>query len=140
MNDIKYDFGIVGLGVMGRNLLLNMADHDFAVIGLDLDPIKAAALEKENNQGRIVRGTTSAEEFISALRTPRALMLLVPAGKPVDAVITSLLPLLEPGDIVIDGGNSYFPDTDRRVGTLASAGIHFFGMGISGGEKGARFG
>ncbi|MGV3589130.1 MAG: NADP-dependent phosphogluconate dehydrogenase [Adhaeribacter sp.] len=140
MNDTQYDFGIVGLGVMGRNLLLNMADHDFPVIGLDLDPIKAAALEKENEQGRIVKGTTSAEEFISALRTPRALMLLVPAGKPVDAVIASLLPLLEPGDIVIDGGNSYFADTDRRVGTLAAAGIHFFGMGISGGEKGARFG
>ena len=140
MNEIKYDFGIVGLGVMGRNLLLNMADHDFAVIGLDLDPIKAAALEEETSEGRTVRGTTSAEEFISALSTPRALMLLVPAGKPVDAVITSLLPLLEPGDIVIDGGNSYFADTDRRVGTLAAAGIHFFGMGISGGEKGARFG
>ncbi|KAA5542347.1 NADP-dependent phosphogluconate dehydrogenase [Adhaeribacter rhizoryzae] len=140
MNDTQYDFGIVGLGVMGRNLLLNMADHDFAVIGLDLDPVKAAALEKENDQGRTVKGTTSAEEFIGALRTPRALMLLVPAGKPVDAVIASLLPLLEPGDIVIDGGNSYFADTDRRVGTLAAAGIHFFGMGISGGEKGARFG
>ncbi len=74
------------------------------------------------------------------MRKPRALMLLVPAGKPVDAVIASLVPLLEPGDIVIDGGNSYFPDTDRRVVELAEKGIHFFGMGISGGEKGARFG
>jgi 6-phosphogluconate dehydrogenase len=140
MNDLQYDFGVVGLGVMGRNLLLNIADHDFAVAGLDLDPEKAAALEKEAAAGKPVRGTTSAETFVQALRKPRALMLLVPAGKPVDAAIASLLPLLEPGDIVIDGGNSYFTDTDRRVTTLAQAGIHFFGMGISGGEQGARFG
>jgi 6-phosphogluconate dehydrogenase len=140
MNDSQYDFGVVGLGVMGRNLLLNIADHDFAVAGLDLDPEKAAALEKEAAAGKPVRGTTSAETFVQALRKPRALMLLVPAGKPVDAAIANLLPLLEPGDIVIDGGNSYFPDTDRRVATLAEKGIHFFGMGISGGEKGARFG
>jgi 6-phosphogluconate dehydrogenase len=139
MNDLQYDFGVVGLGVMGRNLLLNIADHDFAVAGLDLDPEKAAALEKEA-AGKRVQATTSAETFVQALRKPRALMLLVPAGKPVDAVIANLLPLLEPGDIVIDGGNSYFADTDRRVTTLAEKGIHFFGMGISGGEKGARFG
>ncbi|AKD05852.1 6-phosphogluconate dehydrogenase [Pontibacter korlensis] len=137
---MKYDFGIVGLGVMGRNLLLNVADNGFSAIGLDLDPLKAAALEKEGSEGKTVKGTTSAEEFISSLRTPRALMLLVPAGKPVDVVIASLLPLLEKGDIVIDGGNSYFQDTDRRVASLESEGIHFFGMGISGGEKGARFG
>lgn len=140
MNDLQYDFGVVGLGVMGRNLLLNIADHDFAVAGLDLDPEKAAALEKEVTAGKKVLGTTSAETFVQSLRKPRALMLLVPAGKPVDAVISSLLPLLEPGDIVIDGGNSYFTDTDRRVATLAQEEIHFFGMGISGGEQGARFG
>ena len=140
MTDILYDFGMVGLGVMGRNLLLNMADHGFAVAGLDLDPLKAAALEAEAEQGKTVKGTTSAQEFISSLSKPRALMLLVPAGKAVDAAISSLLPFLEPGDIVIDGGNSYFPDTDRRVVALAEQGIHFFGMGISGGEKGARFG
>src|SRR5688500_17354139 len=99
MDDLQYDFGVVGLGVMGRNLLLNIADHDFAVAGLDLDPEKAAALEKEAAAGKPVRGTTSAETFVQALRKPRALMLLVPAGKPVDAAITSLLPLLEPGDI-----------------------------------------
>lgn len=120
--------------------MLNIADHDFSVIGLDLDPVKAAAVETEAGAGKPVRGTTSAEEFIQSLRKPRAIMLLVPAGKPVDAVIASLLPLLEPGDIVIDGGNSYFPDTERRVVELEEKGIHFFGMGISGGEKGARFG
>ncbi|PSR54586.1 phosphogluconate dehydrogenase (NADP(+)-dependent, decarboxylating) [Adhaeribacter arboris] len=140
MNDTQYDFGMVGLGVMGRNLLLNMADHGFAVSGLDLDPVKALALENEADKGKPVKGTTIAEEFIQSLRKPRALMLLVPAGKPVDAAIASLLPYLEPGDIVIDGGNSYFPDTDRRDAALAEKGIHFFGMGISGGEKGARFG
>jgi 6-phosphogluconate dehydrogenase len=140
MNDLQYDFGVVGLGVMGRNLLLNIADHDFAVAGLDLDPEKAGALEKEAAAGKPVLGTTSTEKFVQALRKPRALMLLVPAGKPVDGAIASLLPLLEPGEIVIDGGNSYFTDTDRRVTTLAEKGIHFFGMGISGGEKGARFG
>ncbi|MCJ8164135.1 NADP-dependent phosphogluconate dehydrogenase [Pontibacter sp. E15-1] len=140
MKDLQYEFGMVGLGVMGRNLMLNIADHDFSVIGLDLDPEKAAAVESEAGESKAVRGTTSAEEFVRALRKPRALLLLVPAGKPVDAVIASLVPLLEPGDIVIDGGNSYFPDTDRRVVELAEKGIHFFGMGISGGEKGARFG
>lgn len=140
MNDLQYDFGVVGLGVMGRNLLLNIADHDFAVAGLDLDPEKAAALEKEAAAGKAVRGTTQADSFVSSLRRPRAVMLLVPAGKPVDAAIANLLPLLDAGDIVIDGGNSYFTDTDRRVATLAEKGVHFFGMGISGGEKGARFG
>lgn len=140
MTDTLYDFGMVGLGVMGRNLLLNMADHGFSAVGLDLDPLKAAALEQEADSGKIVKGTTSAQEFINALSKPRALMLLVPAGRAVDAALASLLPYLEPDDIVIDGGNSYFPDTDRRVLELATHGIHFFGMGISGGEKGARFG
>jgi len=136
----EYDFGIVGLGVMGRNLLLNMADHKFAVAGLDLDTAKAESLEKEAAEGQHVKGTTQAQEFVSLIKKPRAIMLLVPAGKPVDGAIGSLLPFLEEGDIVIDGGNSYFPDTDRRFTELAEKKIHFFGMGISGGEKGARFG
>ncbi|MFI2742212.1 NADP-dependent phosphogluconate dehydrogenase [Zhouia sp. PK063] len=136
----EFDFGMVGLGVMGRNLLLNMADHGFSVAGLDLDPEKAASLEKEASEEHTIKGTTSAQEFVSLLQKPRAIMLLVPAGKPVDAVINSLLPYLEEGDIVVDGGNSYFPDTNRRVEELDAKGIHFFGMGISGGEKGARFG
>jgi len=135
-----FDFGIVGLGVMGRNLLLNMADNQFAVAGLDLDAQKANSLEQEATSTQKVKGTTSPEAFVKLIKTPRAIMLLVPAGKPVDAVIETLLPYLEEGDIVIDGGNTYFPDTDRRVIELASKKIHFFGMGISGGEKGARFG
>lgn len=136
----SFDFGIVGLGVMGRNLLLNMADHQFAVAGLDLDAEKANSLEKEASNAHQVKGTTSPEEFVKVLKRPRAIMLLVPAGKPVDAAINTLVPYLDEGDIVIDGGNTFFPDTDRRVEELASKKIHFFGMGISGGEKGARFG
>ncbi|MCX2679128.1 NADP-dependent phosphogluconate dehydrogenase [Galbibacter sp. EGI 63066] len=136
----NFDFGIVGLGVMGRNLLLNMADHDFSVAGLDLDAEKAASLEKEADDKHTIKGTTSAETFVKLIKKPRAIMLLVPAGKPVDSVIDSLLPYLEDGDIVVDGGNSYFEDTNRRVKSLAKKNIHYFGMGISGGEKGARFG
>ncbi len=136
----QFDFGIVGLGVMGRNLLLNVADHGFAAAGLDLDTQKVEALSTEAKPGHVIKGTTSAEEFTGMLKTPRALMLLVPAGKPVDSAIQSLLPYLQEGDIVIDGGNSFFPDTDRRYEELKQKGIHFFGMGISGGEKGARFG
>ncbi|WP_219921591.1 NADP-dependent phosphogluconate dehydrogenase [Rufibacter sp. XAAS-G3-1] len=140
MNTMEFDFGMVGLGVMGRNLLLNIADHGFSVVGLDLDPQKAAALEAEADKGKAVKGTTSIQEFVSSLQKPRALMLLVPAGKAVDAAIASLVPHLEPGDIIIDGGNSYFPDTNRRIVELEAKNLHFFGMGISGGEKGARFG
>ncbi|WP_022829463.1 NADP-dependent phosphogluconate dehydrogenase [Sphingobacterium paucimobilis] len=135
-----YDFGIVGLGVMGRNLLLNMADNKFAVAGLDLDAAKVESLENEINDTHQVKATTQVAEFTQAIRKPRAIMLLVPAGKPVDGAINSLLPHLEEGDIIIDGGNSYFPDTDRRFLELSQKNIHFFGMGISGGEKGARFG
>ncbi|MFD2600231.1 NADP-dependent phosphogluconate dehydrogenase [Sphingobacterium corticis] len=136
----SYDFGIVGLGVMGRNLLLNMADHKFAVAGLDLDTEKAASLEAEAGPKHQIKATTDAATFVASIRKPRAIMLLVPAGKPVDSAIESLLPHLEEGDILVDGGNSYFPDTERRYTWLSEKNIHFFGMGISGGEKGARFG
>lgn len=136
----SYDFGIVGLGVMGRNLLLNMADHSFAVAGLDLDTEKAASLQSEAAENHKIKATTDVATFVEAIRKPRAIMLLVPAGKPVDSAIESLLPHLEEGDILVDGGNSYFPDTERRYTYLSEKNIHFFGMGISGGEKGARFG
>lgn len=135
-----YDFGIVGLGVMGRNLLLNMADNKFAVAGLDLDAAKVQSLEEEISDNHQIKATTQVEEFAKLIQKPRAILLLVPAGKPVDSAINSLLPHLEEEDIIIDGGNSYFPDTDRRFLELSQKNIHFFGMGISGGEKGARFG
>ncbi|MDE1192838.1 MAG: NADP-dependent phosphogluconate dehydrogenase [Arachidicoccus sp.] len=135
-----FDFGMVGLGVMGANLLYNMADHGFSVIGYDLDAKKADALEKGATPGTHVKGTTNVEEFVKSMKTPRKITMLVPAGKPVDSVIASLTPYLEKGDIIIDGGNSHYTDTLRRVKEVAEKGFHFMGMGVSGGEKGARFG
>src|SRR4051812_20931147 len=135
----KYAFGMIGLGVMGRSLLLNMADHGFAVAGHDKDEAKVASLNEEGKEYD-VKGFGDAKEFIKSLTTPRAIMMLVPAGKIVDAVIEELTPLLEKGDILIDGGNSHFTDTNRRVKELEAQGLHFFGMGVSGGEEGARRG
>ena len=136
----QYELGIVGLGVMGRNLLLNMADHGFAVAGLDLDQEKASALESEALAEHQVKGTTSVSAFLGLLKKPRAILLLVPAGNPVDSAIKDMLPFLDEGDILIDGGNTLFADTERRLAELAQKNIHYFGMGISGGEKGARYG
>jgi 6-phosphogluconate dehydrogenase len=135
----EYDIGMVGLGVMGRNLVLNMADHGYAVAGYDKDESKVGSLKEEAGD-RSVRGAETMEEFIGLLRTPRAVMMLVPAGPPVDSVIRDLLPHLEQGDLIIDGGNSHFPDTDLRAKTLADKGILYLGVGISGGESGARHG
>ena len=135
----KYAFGMIGLGVMGRSLLLNMADHGFAVAGHDKDTGKVDSLNQEAGD-REAKGFSDVKEFIQSLTTPRAIMMLVPAGKIVDAVIEELTPLLEKGDILIDGGNSHFTDTNRRVEELEAKGLHFFGMGVSGGEEGARRG
>jgi 6-phosphogluconate dehydrogenase len=135
----KYAFGMIGLGVMGRSLLLNMADHGFAVAGHDKDATKVSSLNDEAGD-RAAKGFGDVKEFIQSLTTPRAIMMLVPAGKIVDAVIEELTPLLEKGDILIDGGNSHFTDTNRRVEELEAIGLHFFGMGVSGGEEGARRG
>ncbi len=134
-----YSFGMIGLGTMGRNLLLNLADHEFAVAGYDKDASKLTLLSEEG-AGLPVKGFADLADFVHSLQTPRSIMLLVPAGKIVDSVIDELRPLLAPGDIVIDGGNSYFTDTTRRAEALEAEGFHFFGMGISGGEEGARFG
>ena len=138
MNE-NFDFGMVGLGVMGRNFILNVADHGYAAIGLDTDQEKVEALNAEG-AGKAVKGTVSREAFVKALKPPRKIMLLVPAGKIVDAVLEDLLPLLEKGDLIIDGGNSFFRDTDRRIEYLRSKGIYFLGTGVSGGADGARFG
>lgn len=135
----KYAFGMIGLGTMGRSLLLNMADHGFAVAGHDKDASKVASLNEEGRD-KNVKGFGDAKEFIQSLTTPRAIMMLVPAGKIVDSVIEELTPLLDKGDILIDGGNSHFTDTNRRVDELEAKGLHFFGMGVSGGEEGARRG
>jgi len=138
MNSI-YDFGMIGLGVMGRNFLLNVADHGFSAAGLDLDAEKARALDEES-AGKPVKGTTDTAAFVAMLRHPRKIMLLVPAGKAVDGVIESLLPLLDEGDLIIDGGNSHFEDTNRRQAYLKSKGFQFLGVGVSGGSEGARRG
>ena len=100
MSQTMYDFGMVGLGVMGRNFILNVADNGFSAAGLDLDDSKALALEQEA-EGKNVKGTTEMAQFVAILKKPRVVMLLVPAGKAVDAVIEQLLPLLEEGDLII---------------------------------------
>ncbi len=140
MSNNLFDFGMVGLGVMGRNLLLNMADHGFSVIGFDKDEAKNAALEAAATPGTSVKGVPDLAHMVQQLHTPRKVMMLVPAGRPVDDVIASLLPLLEKGDVIIDGGNSHYTDTLRRVKSLEDTGINFIGMGVSGGEQGARTG
>ncbi len=140
MSENKYDFGMVGLGVMGSNLLMNMADHGFAVVGYDKNPDKTKLFESAAPKGTIVKGVNKLEEMINNLKIPRKIMMLVPAGIPVDSVINDLLPVLENGDIVIDGGNSHYTDTLKRIQILQNKGFHFMGIGISGGEEGARKG
>lgn len=132
-----FDIGMVGLGVMGRNFVLNMADNGFSVAGYDLDADKAAALRKAAGE-RNVTTAASVDAFVGLLRRPRAVMMLVPAGKIVDQVIRDVLPHLSEGDLLIDGGNSYFEDTALRAKALAEKGIDYLGVGISGGEEGAR--
>ncbi len=136
----KYDFGLIGLGVMGRNFILNVADNGFSAFGHDLDAEKVNALKDEGNKEHKIDASTSIKTFVKALKQPRKIMLLVPAGKIVDSVIESLLPHIDRGDIIIDGGNSFFTDTDRREEELQKRAINFFGAGVSGGAKGARLG
>ena len=130
---------MIGLGTMGCNLLLNIADHGFWGAGYDKNAEKVSMLNQLGT-GKNVKGFTDINSFIQNLESPKVLMLLVPAGKIIDDVITELLPLLSKNDIIIDGGNSHFTDTDRRSASLEKKGIHFFGIGISGGEEGARNG
>ncbi len=140
MGNSSFDFGMIGLGTMGRNLLLNVADHGMAAIGFDKDSSKIKLLESSATPGTRVKGAGSLAEMIELLKPPRKIMMLVPAGPVVDAVINELLPLLEPGDIIIDGGNSHYTDTLNRIRFLQDKKIHFTGMGVSGGEHGARTG
>lgn len=135
----KAQFGMIGLGTMGRNLVLNMADHGIAVFGYDRNADQQKRLLEEGKD-KPVQAAATMQAFVDSLETPRRIMMLVPAGKIVDAVIDEIQPLLQAGDILIDGGNSHFTDTDARIARLQPTGIHFTGMGVSGGEDGARLG
>jgi len=132
-------FGVVGLGVMGRNLALNIERNGFSVAGFDLETEKREDADKAWS-GKQMTTVASLAELVQSLEPPRRVLMMVPAGKAVDTVIENILPLLEDGDILIDGGNSFFGDTERRAKALAGQGVHFFGMGVSGGEEGALHG
>jgi len=134
------DIGLIGLAVMGQNLVLNMNDHGYPVAVFNRTVSKVDDFINNEAAGTQVVGTHSIPELVQALKKPRRVMLMVKAGETVDQMIDSLLPHLEKGDIVIDGGNSHYPDTNRRTKALAEKGILFIGTGVSGGEEGARFG
>lgn len=135
----KAEMGVIGLGVMGKMLARNMARNGFKVSGYDLDESKArdfsSCAESEH-----MKSYTSLPDFVASLTLPRRILLMVPAGKPVDDILAGLQSLLAPGDLIIDSGNSFFQDTERRFRALEEAGIHFMGMGVSGGEQGALLG
>jgi len=135
----KKHLGIIGLGVMGRNLALNAASKGFSVVGYEADAAKAQQVA-EATAGKDVAVAASLAEFVEALETPRRIWAMVPAGKAVDAVLADLKPMLGADDIVIDGGNSHFKDTERRAKDWETVGLRFFGMGVSGGEEGALHG
>lgn len=135
----KQHLGVIGLGVMGSNLALNAEGKGFSAAGFDLDQNKVAKFEALGRGKKIIAART-LKDFTAALETPRRILMMVPAGAPVDAVLKDLRPLLAREDIVIDGGNSYFKDTERRAKELDQAGLSFFGMGVSGGEEGALHG
>ena len=135
----KYDIGVVGLGVMGRNLALNLANHGFSVAGFDIDARKCESAA-QHFAGKEMAVFETSQDFAAALGSPRKILMMVPAGKAVDAVIANLQPLLTPGDVLMDGGNSYFEDTHRRIDNLKASGILYIGAGVSGGEEGALHG
>ncbi len=139
MAEKKYEYGMIGLGTMGRNLVLNITDHGYSVSGFDKDEKQVVLLKKEAVKENIM-ASSNLDEFVKSLKTPRAIILLVPAGKIVDDVINELKPLLSPDDLIMDCGNSHFTDTDRRIEELLNSNIHFMGVGVSGGESGARYG
>jgi 6-phosphogluconate dehydrogenase len=138
MSQDKADFGMIGMAVMGRNLSLNVADHGFSVAGYNREPEMLASAVAES-KGRILPAASLAE-LCDKLTRPRRVMMMIKAGAPVDSVLGDLAPHLEAGDVVIDGGNSWYEDTERRAAALADKGIHFLGVGVSGGEDGARNG
>ena len=137
----KADIGLIGLAVMGQNLVLNMCDHGYTVAVFNRTVSKVDEFLNDAGKGRDnLLPARSVEEFIRLLKRPRKVMLMVKAGEVVDQFIDLVIPHLEKGDIIVDGGNSHFPDSNRRTKALAEKGILFVGSGVSGGEEGARFG
>src|SRR6202140_1958992 len=135
------DIAVIGLAVMGQNLIMNMNDHGYTVVAFNRTTSKVDEFLNDAATGRTtIIGAHSIKKRVKLLNRPRKIMLMVKAGKPVDEFIETLLPYLEPGDLIIDGGNSHFPDTIRRTKDLESKGLLFVGTGVSGGEEGARFG
>lgn len=133
----KCHIGLIGLAVMGENLVLNMERNGFSVAVFNRTVSKVDRFLADRAKGRNIVGCHSIEELVANLERPREIMLLVKDGKPVDDFIEKLLPHLEKGDIIIDGGNSYFPDTIRRTKYVESKGLLYIGTGVSGGEEGA---
>ena len=140
MEKASCDIGLIGLAVMGQNLVLNMNDHGYKVAVFNRTVSKVDDFIKDEAKGTKVVGAHSMEEFCGLLKSPRRVMIMVKAGDVVDQTIDHVLPFLEKGDIIIDGGNSLFTDSNRRTKDLAAKGILFIGTGVSGGEEGARFG
>ncbi|HEY7883973.1 MAG TPA: decarboxylating NADP(+)-dependent phosphogluconate dehydrogenase [Cellvibrionaceae bacterium] len=134
------DIGLVGLAVMGENLILNMESKGFTVTAYNRSVDKVRDFMAGRAKGKNIRGAESIEQLVASLEKPRKIMLMVKAGQPVDDFIEQLVPHLEPGDIIIDGGNTHYPDTDRRTAYLESKGLLFIGTGVSGGEEGALTG
>jgi 6-phosphogluconate dehydrogenase len=140
MADATCDIGLIGLAVMGQNLVLNMNDHGYKVAVFNRTTSKVDEFLAEEAKGTEVVGSHSVAELCGLLKTPRRVMIMVKAGEVVDQTIASLLPHLEKGDIIIDGGNSLYTDSNRRTKELGAQGFHYIGTGVSGGEEGARFG
>jgi 6-phosphogluconate dehydrogenase len=137
---MNYKIGVVGLGVMGHNLALNMERNGFPVAGYDLDPAKTRAFLQGPAARKNITGVDAPKAMMAVLEKPRRILMMVPAGDPVDSAIALLKPHMEPGDILIDGGNSFFLDTERRNKALEAEGFNFIGAGVSGGEEGALWG
>src|ERR1700689_3111577 len=140
MHKESCDIGLIGLAVMGQNLVLNMNDHGYKVAVFNRTVSKVDDFVANEAKGTQVAGAHSIEDFVGLLKRQRRVMLMVKAGDTVDQMIDHVVPFLEPGDIIIDGGNSLFTDSNRRTKDLAAKGILFIGTGVSGGEEGARFG
>jgi 6-phosphogluconate dehydrogenase len=140
MNHPNADIAVIGLAVMGENLILNMAQHGFTVAAYNRTTARVDEFLAGRAQGKSIVGAHSLAELVGLLKRPRRVMMMVKAGAAVDDMINQLMPLLEPGDILIDGGNTHYPDTERRVKAAEARGLLYIGTGVSGGEEGALLG